>query len=192
MFYDAIEIVAAGIMLLYLWLEYRASIWLWPVGVVIPAFYIYIYYVNKFYADMGVNVYYLFASAYGWYRWQRGRGRETSEAEVAIRRTPRGTWLRLASAYILLQAALYLVLSRFTDSPVPWGDAFTTALSILAMWMLAQKYIEQWGVWMVVNAVSAALYFWKGMTPTAVTYVVYTIVPIFGYMRWRRMMGAAE
>ena len=72
MFYDAIEIVAAGIMLLYLWLEYRASIWLWPVGVVIPAFYIYIYYVNKFYADMGVNVYYLFASAYGWYRWQRG------------------------------------------------------------------------------------------------------------------------
>ena len=98
MFYDAIEIVAAGIMLLYLWLEYRASIWLWPVGVVIPAFYIYIYYVNKFYADMGVNVYYLFASAYGWYRWQRGRGRETSEAEVAIRRTPRGTWLRLASA----------------------------------------------------------------------------------------------
>jgi nicotinamide mononucleotide transporter pnuC len=84
---------------------------------------------------------------------------------------------------------LYLVLSRFTDSPVPWGDAFTTALSILAMWMLAQKYIEQWGVWMVINAVSAALYFWKGMTPTAVTYVVYTIVPIFGYMRWRRMMA---
>ena len=189
MFYDAIEIVAAGIMLLYLWLEYRASIWLWPVGVVIPAFYIYIYYVNKFYADMGVNVYYLFASAYGWYRWQRGRGRETSEAEVAIRRTPRGTWLRLASAYILLQAVLYLVLSRFTDSPVPWGDAFTTALSIVGMWMLAQKYLEQWGVWMVVNAVSAALYFWKGMTPTAVTYVVYTIVPIFGYMRWRRMMA---
>ena len=106
MFYDAIEIVAAGIMLLYLWLEYRASIWLWPVGVVIPAFYIYIYYVNKFYADMGVNVYYLFASAYGWYRWQRGRGREASEAEVAIRRTPRQMWFRLVSAYILLQAAL--------------------------------------------------------------------------------------
>ena len=81
------------------------------------------------------------------------------------------------------------MLSRFTDSPVPWGDAFTTALSILAMWMLAQKYLEQWGVWMVVNAVSAALYFWKGMTPTAVTYVVYTIVPIFGYIKWRRMMA---
>ena len=60
-----IEIVAAAIMLIYLWLEYKASIWLWPVGVVIPLFYIYIYFVNKFYADMGINMYYLVASAYG-------------------------------------------------------------------------------------------------------------------------------
>ena len=67
--YELIEIVAAAIMLIYLWLEYKASIWLWPVGVVISLFYIYIYFVNKFYADMGINIYYLVASAYGWFRW---------------------------------------------------------------------------------------------------------------------------
>ena len=91
----------------------------------------------------------------------------------------------------MLFALIAWVLIRFTDSPVPLGDAFTTALSIVAMWMLAQKYIEQWWFWLIVNAVSATLYFWKGMTPTAVTYVVYSIVPVFGYRQWQKMMTSA-
>ena len=96
--YELIEIVAAAIMLIYLWLEYKASIWLWPVGVVIPLFYIYIYFVNKFYADMGINIYYLVASAYGWFRWWKSesalkrkslRSGETAVLGAAIRYTPK-------------------------------------------------------------------------------------------------------
>lgn len=198
--YELIEIVAAAIMLIYLWLEYKASIWLWPVGVVIPLFYIYIYFVNKFYADMGINIYYLVASAYGWFRWWKSesalkrkslRSGETAVLGAAIRYTPKTYWPKLLAVFCVLFALIAWGLIRFTDSPVPLGDAFTTALSIVAMWMLAQKYIEQWWFWLIVNAVSATLYFWKGMTPTAVTYVVYSIVPVFGYRQWQKMMTSA-
>lgn len=144
--YELIEIVAAAIMLIYLWLEYKASIWLWPVGVVIPLFYIYIYFVNKFYADMGINIYYLVASAYGWFRWWKSesalkrkslRSGETAVLGAAIRYTPKTYWPKLLAVFCVLFALIAWVLIRFTDSPVPLGDAFTTALSIVAMWMLA-------------------------------------------------------
>ena len=84
---------------------------------------------------------------------------------------------------------LFLILRNFTDSPVPLGDAFTTSLSIVAMWMLSRKYLEQWLFWVVVNVVCVALYFWKGLYPTAILYTVYVIVAVLGYFRWKRLMG---
>ena len=171
-------------MLIYLRLEYKASIWLWPVGVLLPLLYIYIYFVNRFYADMAINVYYLAASIYGWMRWKKHSG---SGNGLGIRFTPPRIWIGVSAVFTALFAALVTILLR-TDDVAPWGDAFTTALSIIGMWMLARKYIEQWGVWLVVNVVSAMLYFSKGMMPTGIVYTVYSIVPIFGYIKWKRLM----
>jgi nicotinamide mononucleotide transporter len=72
---------------------------------------------------------------------------------------------------------------------VPYGDAFTTALSIVAMWMLAKKYVEQWWLWFVVNVVSCGLYVWKGLYPTAGLFAVYSVISVFGYYKWKRMAG---
>ena len=80
------------------------------------------------------------------------------------------------------------MLTNFTDSTVPYIDAFTTSLSIVAMWMLARKYVEQWLVWIVVDAVSAGLYFYKGIPFYGVLYAIYTAVAYFGYRRWLRQM----
>ncbi|MDR1331993.1 MAG: nicotinamide riboside transporter PnuC, partial [Tannerella sp.] len=155
-----IEIIGAAVGLLYLRLEYRASIWLWPAGVVMPLFYIYIFFVSKFYADMGIHVYYLFASIYGWIRW-KADGADGGEAR--IRSLPRRRrWTSTAAAAGLFGLFAW-VLRTFTDSPVPFGDAFTTALSIVAMWMLAHRYMEQWLLWAGVNAVSTGLFLWRGL-----------------------------
>jgi len=159
---QTIEIIGAIIGLLYLYLEYKADKWLWLVGVIMPVVYVWIFYQSKFYADMGINVYYFFASIYGWIRWNRGR----TDGEAAIIHTPRRLILPLTLVTTLLFAAIYLILTRYTDSPVAVGDSFTTALSIVGMWMLAQKQIEQWWVWFVVNIVSCGLYAWKGLYPT--------------------------
>ena len=182
---EYIEIAGAVIGLLYLYLEYRASVYLWPVGVIMPLFYIYIFFVSRFYADMGINIYYLFASIYGWIRWNKSASQEQG---LAITHMPFRYWSIALLALSILFAVIAWILIRFTDSPVPFGDSFTTALSIVAMWMLANKYIEQWGLWIIVNVVSCALYVWKGLYPTALLYVVYSIVPVFGYFKWKQLM----
>ena len=183
---DPLEFVGLVIGLLYLYLEYKANIWLWPVGVVMPLVYIVIFYQSKFYADMGIYIYYFFASIYGWYIWTKSTNQTD---EILISHLPHRYLGKLAAIFLITFAAIAFVLIRFTDSPVPYGDSFTTTLSILAMWMLAHKYIAQWLLWIVVNVVSTGLYFWKGLDTTAVLFVVYSIIPFFGYIKWKKMIA---
>jgi nicotinamide mononucleotide transporter PnuC len=184
-----IEIIGAVIGLLYLYLEYKASKWLWPVGVLMPVFYVWIFYQSKFYADMGINIYYFFASIYGWIRWTK---HQSEESGGAIIHTPKKHLVPLSLITLTLFTAIAFILIRFTDSPVPIGDSFTTALSITAMWMLAHKQVEQWWLWFVVNIISSGLYVWKGLYPTAALFAVYSVISVFGYYKWRRMMNQAN
>ena len=180
-----IEIIGALVSLLYLWLEYKANVWLWVVGVITPVIYIYIFFVSEFYANMGINIYYLFASVYGWYRWKKDA---TGESGFQVTRFPlRSIWIFFI-AFIGLFALIAWILLCFTDSPVIYGDALTTALSIVAMWMLAHKYAEQWLVWLVVNVISAGLYFLRGLYPTCILFIIYAIVSVFGYLKWKEMV----
>ncbi|MBR3551034.1 MAG: nicotinamide mononucleotide transporter, partial [Bacteroidales bacterium] len=110
----------------------------------------------------------------------------TDSGELAIMHVPKKRLLPLVATAFALWGLLYWILSTFTDSPVPLGDAFTTSLSIVAMWMLAQKYLEQWLLWIVINIISTALYFWKGLYFTGILFIVYVIVAILGYFRWKR------
>ncbi|MDD2243725.1 MAG: nicotinamide riboside transporter PnuC [Dysgonamonadaceae bacterium] len=179
------EIIGVIIGLLYIYYEYKASKWLWPIGVIMPIVYIIIYYYGKFYADMGIQFYYFFAGIYGWIKWSKG---ESSEDTLPISSTPKQYYFRMLLVTVALFIMIAFVLIKFTDSPVPYGDSLTTALSILAMWMLANKYIEQWWVWVIVDLISSGLYFWKGLTPTAILYAIYAIIAVFGYFKWRSIM----
>lgn len=187
---DYIEIIGALVGILYLYLEYKASIYLWPVGVLMPLFYIYIFFVSRFYADMAFNVYYLGASVYGWIKWYRSTQKEDEPLVIAY--TPVRLLLPLLSVFGLLFVVIWWILYHYTDSVAPIGDAFTTALSIIAMWMLAHKLIEQWWLWTVVNVVSCALYYWKGLYPTALLFVIYSIVPAFGYIQWKKQINTTD
>lgn len=185
-----VEILGTVAGLLYLWLEYRASIYLWVASIVMPALYLVVYYDAGLYADMGINIYYLLIAIYGWAAWRYGFSlRRGSEGrELPISHTPAGLWLPLAGLTLLLFVAIAQVLIHFTDSTVPWADAFTTALSVVGMWMLARKYVEQWWVWLVVDVASVALYVYKDLHFTAALYALYVVVAIFGYRKWKQLM----
>lgn len=185
---QTIEIIGAIIGLIYLYLEYTANKWLWLFGVLMPIVYIWIFFQSKFYADMGINIYYLFASIYGWIKWNEGK---SSDEEITITHTPFKYILPLTAIGVLIFAVISFILVRFTDSPVPYGDSLTTALSIIGMWMLAHKYVEQWGVWFVVNVVSFGLYVWKGLYPTSVLFFIYSVISVFGYFKWKKMAKIA-
>lgn len=183
----ALEIIGTLIGLVYLWLEYRASIYLWIASIIMPAVYLFVYYDAGLYADFGINIYYLLAAVYGWWVWKYGNKEKQGE-ELPITRMPRGKWKMAAAMYFVFQLLIAWILIRYTDSNVPWCDAFTTALSMVAMWMLARKYLEQWLVWIVVDVVSVALYLYKGLFFTAGLYALYAIIAVYGYWNWKNMM----
>ncbi|HNS31272.1 MAG TPA: nicotinamide riboside transporter PnuC [Tenuifilaceae bacterium] len=182
-----IEILGAVTGLIYLYLEIKEKVWLWPLGIITSAFYIYIFFVSKFYADMSLQVYYLVISIYGWWYWLRGGVKDDEEA-LPVTRTRKKTALLLVPITVALFALIAFVLVRFTDSPVPYGDAFTTALSITATWMLTRKMIEMWWLWMVINSVSLGLYIYKELYPTSVLFFFYFAMSIVGYVQWKKSM----
>ena len=97
-------------------------------------------------------------------------------------------YLPLGIVFAVTFIGIAWILIEFTNSNVPWLDSFTTALSIVGMWMLARKYVEQWWAWIVVDVVSAGLYVYKELNFTAGLYALYTIIAIFGYFKWKKMM----
>lgn len=183
----ALQLTGVALGLLYLWLEYRADIRLWIVGLVMPMVHGALYYASGLYADAAMNAYYVLAGLYGLAVWHRAPRRQGKELRIG--RTPAAVAGRLAGIYLLLHAAIYLLLARLTNSTVPFWDSLTTALSIAAMWMLSRKYVEQWLVWLVVDVVTAGLYLYKGIPFTAGLYVLYSVLAVAGYRRWLRQIG---
>lgn len=187
---NTLEIIGTAVGLIYLWLEYRASIYLWIVGIIMPAIYIVVYYRAGLYADFGINIYYLLAALYGYAFWRWGGKRKDSgnTADVPIAPMPLRYYIPLAGILVACLLAIAWVLINFTDSTVPWLDSFTTSLSIVAMWMLSRKYIEQWIAWIAVDAVCTGLFIYKQLYFTSALYALYTIIAIFGYLKWKRTM----
>lgn len=186
---DYLEILGTAVGLLYLYLEYHASVWLWLAGIVMPVIYIFVYYDAGLYADAGISIYYLIASVYGWICWRMSGSHDSGQAtEQGIFHTPVRLVIPLALTAVILTVAIGMLLKELTDSTVPWADGFTTALSIVAMWMLAKKYVEQWLVWIAADVACSALYIYKGLYFTGGLYALYAAIAVAGYRKWLRMM----
>lgn len=184
-----LQCVGAALGLLYLWLEYKANIWLWVVGAIMPVVHGVLYLQSGIYADAAMQLYYVVAGIYGLAVWKR-RPRKSDDGK--IRHTPKGWVVPLVAVYALLHVAIYFVLVEFTDSRVPVLDSMSTSLCIVAMWMLSRKLVEQWLVWLVVDMISVGLYLYKGIPITSGLYMLYCILAIAGYLRWRRQAREAK
>ncbi len=184
-----LQIVGTALGLWYLWLEYHANIWLWIVGAIMPMVHGLLYLSSGIYADAAMQLYYVLAGIYGLMVWRR---RPKNKSEGKIVHTPL-KWLPvLLVVYALLHFLLYFLLTEFTDSRVPFFDAMSTALSVVAMWMLSRRLVEQWLVWLVVDMISVGLYLYKQIPITAGLYTIYCILAVVGYLRWHKLAKAAK
>lgn len=182
-----IDAVSTLLGLLYLYLEFKASIWLWLVSIVMPIVHSVLYFKAGLYADFGMEFFYVIVAIYGYLSWRFGK-KSKREPQVPITHFPRRMAVAGAVAFVTIWVGLYFFLSRVTDSTVPVLDAFTTALSIVAYWALARKWAEQWLLWLVVDAVCTGLYVYKGIPFTACLYGFYTVMAVLGYRKWLRLM----
>lgn len=179
-----IEIVGAICGIIYLYYEYKADIKMWPTGMIMSIFYTIVFIDAKFYAFACINIYYILAAIYGWIKWSKSK--TTEHSLVVIIHTPIKYILPLILATVVVFGVIYYILANYTDSPVVYGDTVVTTLSIVAMWMLAQRYVEQWLLVIVLNAISVFLYFNQQLYPTSAMYLVYTIVSVLGYFSWKK------
>lgn len=191
MFANLLEILGFGIGILYLWWEYHANAKVWLASVVMPMISMWIYFSKGLYADFAINIYYLLIAIYGYVAWTFNF-KTKEKKELPISRITVKTSIILIGAMAVLWVALAQILINFTDSSVPWSDAFTTALSIIAMWMMARKFAEQWLAWLVVDAVCVGLYIYKGIYFYAALYAIYTVIAYVGYRKWLRLMGEQQ
>ena len=183
--FDAISFVLG---LLYLLLEFRASVWLWPVGIVMPIVHSITYYKAGLYADFGMEFFYVLVAVYGFWKWMRRTPDGSKSVAVPIRHFPADKALIGGVAFVVLWVGIGLFLAYCTDSTVPVLDAFTTSLSIIAYWALANKWVEQWLLWLVVDAICTGLYVYKGIPFSATLYGFYTVMAVLGYRNWLRLM----
>lgn len=178
-----LQIVGTTLGLIYLWLEYKANIWVWVVSALMAINHGTLYLNSGIYADAAMQLYYLLAAIYGLVVWKRN---SKDEKSGSIKHTPVRWILPLVAVYAVLHVVIYFVLTQFTDSSVPFLDSMSTALCVVATWMLSRKLVEQWLVWLVVDMISVGLYFYKGIPLTALLYTLYCVLAVAGYMRWRR------
>ena len=180
-----LDMLTTALGLAYILLEYRASIWLWAVAFLMQSLGIVLYYQKGLYADCGMEFYYLAMTVYGYWQWIRGNA---SKEPLPIRHFPRRLILSWILLIVTIWVVIYWILVTFTNSNVTLADSFTTALSIVGIWALAHKYLEQWFIWIAVDMVTCALYFYKDIPFKASLYALYVVIAFLGYRKWKRMM----
>ena len=191
-----LELIGVILGLIYIYMEFRASIHLWVVGAIMPVVYAVVYFQAGVYAQCGIQIYYIIAAIYGWWTWKRARrkGATSSDDAQGITRISMLGFTLLLLLSLIPSVPLYFLLSPLNaDTIVTLLDAYIAGLSMIAMWMLSRKFAEQWLAWLVVDILCVALYIYLSLTTetslyaTALLYLLYSILALVGYRKWQQL-----
>lgn len=178
-----IEVIGAVIGLAYIVSEYRADRWFWPLSILMSLFYIVIDFTSGIYANGTICCYNLVMSVYGLLVW-RGLVQSKDRTERPITSCPARFWPWIIAAVVFLSVVLWWVLQTLGESQIPWLDGISSALSVVAMWMLSQKYWQQWILWLLVEPLMITLFWLTGNYASAILYIVFEVVCVLGIIRW--------
>ncbi|MBF8961612.1 nicotinamide mononucleotide transporter [Pontibacter sp. FD36] len=180
-----IEVVGVITGIAGVWLAAKQSIWTWPISVVSVTAYVFIFYDARLYADMGLNAFYIITSFYGWYEWLYGGKGHTERKVTNVRQQE--LWVLIALV-VAFTGGLGYFLDNYTDADLSYTDSATTAVSLMAYWLMAKKRLENWLVWLAVDVVYVGVYAYKELYLTAFLYFIFLILATIGYLDWKRDM----
>ncbi len=169
--------------LICVWMNTKQNIWGWFWGIICCSIYAYIFWQANLYSDMELQGVYVALSAYGWYQWKFGGKQETY---LPVSNTPRMQWyiaVSLGAVFALVSGYLH---QNLTDASLPYADATLTGISLVAQWMMARKYIENWILWIIANVGYIMLYMQKSLYSTSFLYVLLLLLAVKGYVDWKK------
>lgn len=177
------EVVGFATGALCVWLVAVQNAANWPIGILNNLAFLTLFATSGLYADSGLQVVYVLLALYGWWAWLRGGDRHSV---LAVSATSRTQWVALAATGVALTGLLVWVLTTWTPSTVPWADAVTTALSLLATWGQTRKKVESWWLWIAADVIYVPLYGYQGLWLTALLYLGFLALCAVGLRSWSR------
>ncbi|NQV03209.1 MAG: nicotinamide mononucleotide transporter [Bacteroidia bacterium] len=178
-----LEIFAVFCGLASVWFMKKENILVYPLGIINVLIYVYICYTSRLYAFAGINVFYAVMSAYGWYNWLRKNDRNE---RIQVTRLTIWGLLFYIMCIIGFFFIIRFLLDQYTDSEIPSWDALTTAIYIIAMWLLAKKKVEHWLLWIIGDVISIGMFAWLNLYFSSFQFLAFTVIAIFGFIEWRR------
>lgn len=186
-----LELVAVFFGLASVWFAKKDNILVFPTGIVSTFIYAYLLWKWELLGDSMINVYYFVMSIYGWYHWTR---KKDDVVEFPISIVTKNEKLTAAVIFVSTLIFVFLVYQYF-DKFINWYnyvDTLLTALFFVGMWLMARRKIENWIFWIVGDFISIPLYFCKGYTFTSLQYLIFTILAVYGYLEWKKILDNQE
>src|SRR6185437_6786848 len=184
---SCLELVAVVFGIVSVFLSVRENIWSWPTALVNVALYFALFFRSGLYSDMGLQVVYFALSVYGWYEWLYGGAGRTT---LRVTRVPGRVWAICAGIGVVLWATLGKLTSHLPGVALPYVDAATTTVSLIAQWMMTRKLLENWTLWIIVDVVYVGMFIFKGLYLTAGNYAIYLVLAVMGHIAWKRSLIA--
>jgi len=181
-----LEIIATITGIASVALQAKEKIIAWPFAIVSVSILAYIFFFEKLYSDLGLHIIYIILNIYGWIVWSQNRESET----VAPTRILTFQQMLIAGVVTLIGCGgIGYLMSSYTDADLAYFDAFTTSGSLVAQYLLAKKYLQNWWLWIIVDLVAIPLYLYKGLWIIAGLFAVYLMICIWGYISWSRKLS---
>jgi nicotinamide mononucleotide transporter len=178
-----LEFTASVLGAISVWFVVKRNIWAFPIGIVMVLLYIVIFYEAKFYSDMILQVIYVVMQIQGWYLWSRSDRAE--DDKITVEQFGATQWRYTGILQILGTIGLGYTMHRFTDAALPWVDAFTTTMSLLAQWWMNKKFLQNWLLWIAVDVIYLYQYSAKQLYLTTGLYAIFLVMAIIGYREWK-------
>ena len=176
------EVVAVILGIAYLVLAMRQSILCWYAAFGSTAIFSWLFWDVSLVMESGLNVYYLIMAIYGWSVWRGNK--EKSETNVAIKTWSLSRHTLVISGVILMSLATGYGLEKNTNAALPYLDSFTTWGAVITTYMVAQKVLENWLYWLVIDTVAIYLFIDRELYLTALLMIVYVVLATIGWFMW--------
>lgn len=180
-----IETIAVLLAILYLVLAAFQNIWCWLAAAISSVLYVKICYDAQLYIESGLQVFYIVMAAIGFINWNKNKALEKNE--TTVKRLRFKSFMQGFTICTFLSVFMALWFQQNTNAKLPWLDAPVTIFSVWATWLVIKKVLENWLLWIAIDAVAVYIYVQRDLNVTALLYVFYTILAIMGYFKWKKI-----
>ncbi|UTA47139.1 nicotinamide riboside transporter PnuC [Simiduia sp. 21SJ11W-1] len=177
------EAIAVALAMAYIIFAIKESLWCWPAAFLSTAIYTWLFWEVSLLMESVLNVYYMAMAVYGYWHWRANKNAHQDTKPVVSWSLARHGWIIGIST--LGSIILGYLMATYTQAHFPWLDAATTVFAVVTTWLVAQKVLENWLYWIVIDAASIYLYIQKDLMLTAALFLIYIVLAAIGYLRWQ-------